>query len=68
MFVFTMVSAPLMAVTLAVLIYSLVGWGRVTGEEPPMQESPAIRTNRTAVGLWITVTSLLADSSWSSGG
>jgi cytochrome c oxidase subunit 2 len=60
MFVFTIVSAPLMAVTLAVLIYSLVGWGRVTGEEPPMQESPAIRTNRTAVALWISVTSVLA--------
>ena len=60
MFVFTIVSAPLMAITLAVLIYSLIGWGRVTGDEPPMQESPAIRTNRTAVALWISVTSVLA--------
>jgi len=60
MFVFTVVSAPLMAVTLAILIYSLLGWGRVHGEEPPMQESPAIRTNGTAVGLWVTVTSVLA--------
>lgn len=60
MFVFTIVSAPLMAVTLAILVYSLLGWGRVTGEEPPMQESPAIRTNATAIGLWVTVTSALA--------
>jgi cytochrome c oxidase subunit 2 len=60
MFVFTVVSAPLMAVTLAIIIYSLLGWGRVTGDEPPMQENPAIRTNRTAVGLWIAVTSVLA--------
>jgi cytochrome c oxidase subunit 2 len=60
MFVFTIVSAPLMAITLAILAYSLTGWGRVTGEEPPMQESPAIRTNSTAVILWIATTSILA--------
>ncbi len=60
MFVFTIVSAPLMAVTLAVLLYSLVGWGRVSGDEPPMQESPAIRSNRVANSLWIMATSLLA--------
>ena len=60
MFVFTIVSAPLMAVTLAILVYSLLGWGRVTGEQPPMQESPAIRTNSTAIALWVTVTSTLA--------
>jgi cytochrome c oxidase subunit 2 len=60
MFVFTVVSAPLMAITLAILFYSLTGWGRVTGEDPPMQESPAIRTNGTAVVLWIAATSILA--------
>jgi cytochrome c oxidase subunit 2 len=60
MFVFTIVSAPLMAITLAILIYSLLGWGRVSGDEPPMQESPAIRTNTIAVTLWIAVTSVLA--------
>jgi len=62
-FVFTFVSAPLMAVALAILMYSLLGrdWGgRVHGEEPPMQESPAIRTNSLGVILWITATSLLA--------
>jgi len=60
MFVFTVVSAPLMAVTLSIIIYSLVGWGRVSGDEPPMQESPAIRTNAIGVTLWIAVTSVLA--------
>ena len=59
-FVFTIVSAPLMAITSSILIYSLLGWGRVTGEEPPMQESPAIRTNGMAVVIWVTATSLLA--------
>jgi cytochrome c oxidase subunit 2 len=60
MFVFTVVSAPLMAVTLSILIYSLTGWKPVRGDEPPMQESPAIRTNGRGIILWITVTSLLA--------
>jgi len=62
MFVFTLVSAPLMAVTLAILLYSLFGWGRVKakGSEPPMQESPAIRSNSTANALWISTTSILA--------
>ena len=49
-----------MAITSSILIYSLLGWGRVTGEEPPMQESPAIRTNGMAVVIWVTATSLLA--------
>ncbi len=60
MFVFTIVSAPLMAITLSILLYSLVGWGRISGDEPPMQDSPAIRTNKTATVLWITATSVLA--------
>ena len=60
MFVFTIVSSPLIAITLAILLYSLFGWKRVTGDQPPMQDSPAIRTNRTATVLWITATSVLA--------
>ena len=60
MFVFTVVSAPLIAVTLAIIFYSLLGWGGVSGDEPPMQESPAIRTNGTAVTIWIAATSILA--------
>jgi cytochrome c oxidase subunit 2 len=37
-----------------------VGWGRVTGDQPPMQESPAIRSNAIGTYLWIGATSLLA--------
>lgn len=60
MVVLTIVCAPLMAFTIATLIYSIFGWEHVTGDEPPLQESPAIRTNTTAVILWTAVTSLLA--------
>ena len=60
MFVFTVVSGPLIGVTLAILLYSVFGWGRVKGDEPPMQENPAIRGNTTATVLWISATSLLA--------
>jgi len=60
MFVFTVVSGPLIGITLAILLYSLFGWGRVKGEEPPMQENPAIRGNSTANFLWIAATSVLA--------
>ena len=48
------------AVTAAILLYSLFGGGRVTGDTPPLQDSPAIRTNAIGVTLWIAVTSLLA--------
>ena len=58
--VFTIASAPLMAITLATILYSLTGWKHSSGEEPPMQDSPAIRTNAVAVITWITATSLLA--------
>jgi cytochrome c oxidase subunit 2 len=60
MFVFTIVSSPLMAITVSILLYSYFGWGRVHGEEPPMQDSPKILTNRTGVTLWIAATSVLA--------
>ncbi|MCX6415138.1 MAG: cytochrome c oxidase subunit II [Actinobacteria bacterium] len=60
MFVFTIVSAPIMAITATVMLYSLLGWGRVHGEEPPMQESPALRSNPIAIYGWIGATSLLA--------
>jgi len=60
MFVFTVASGPLIGITLAVLLYSLFGWGRVKGDEPPMQENPAIRGNTTATSLWIGATSILA--------
>ena len=61
MVVLTIASAPLMAFTLAVLLYSLFGgWQHMGGEKPPMQESPGIRTNGVGVTLWISVVSVLA--------
>ena len=59
-FVFTIVSIPITAFVFAVLLYSLVGWKQVSGDEPPMQDSPAIRTNRIGVILWTVVSSALA--------
>jgi cytochrome c oxidase subunit 2 len=58
--IFTIASAPLIAITLSVIFYSLTGWKHDGGEEPPMQDSPAIRTNPVAVIAWIAATSLLA--------
>lgn len=60
MVVLTLASTPLIAFTCAVLLYSLFGWKHVSGEEPPMQESPAIRTNAVGTTMWIGVTSVLA--------
>jgi len=59
-FVFTLVSIPITAFVFAVLLYSLIGWKHVSGDEPPMQESPAIRSNRIGVVLWAVVSSALA--------
>lgn len=58
--VFTVVSIPLMAVTLAILAYSLWGWGRIKSDTPPMQDNPRIHTNRTAVATWTIFTAVLA--------
>jgi cytochrome c oxidase subunit II len=59
-FVFTLVSIPITAFVFAVLLYSLIGWKHVSGDQPPMQESPAIRSNRIGVVLWTFVSSALA--------
>lgn len=59
-FVFTLVSIPITAFVFAVLLYSLIGWKQVSGDEPPMQDSPAIRSNRIGVILWTVVSSGLA--------
>lgn len=59
-FWFTIVSIPITAFVFAVLVYSLLGWKRISSEEPPMQESPAIRTNRVGTVLWTVVSSGLA--------
>ena len=59
-FVFTIVSIPITAFVFAVLVYSLIGWRQISGDEPPMQDSPAIRTNTIGVILWTFASSLLA--------
>lgn len=59
-FWFTIVSIPITAFVFAVLVYSLLGWKRISAEEPPMQESPAIRSNRVGVVMWTAVSSALA--------
>jgi len=59
-FVFTMVSIPITAFVFAVLVYSLLGWKHVSGDTPPEDESPAIRSNTIGVVLWTVVSSVLA--------
>lgn len=59
-FVFTLVSTPIVAFVLAVLLYSLFKWRRHKGDEIPTEDSPAIRTNTVGVMLWTAVTSVLA--------
>ena len=59
-FVFTLVSIPITAFVFAVLVYSLIGWKHVSGDEVPSDESPAIRTNTVGVVMWSVVSSALA--------
>ncbi len=59
-FVFTLVSIPISAFVFAVLVYSLLGWKHVKGDQVPKDESPAIRSNTIGVVLWTVVSSALA--------
>lgn len=59
-FWFTIVSIPMTAFVFAVLVYSLLGWKRISSEDPPMQQSPAIRSNRVGVIMWTATSSVLA--------
>jgi len=59
-FVFTVVSIPITAFVFAVLVYSLLGWKHVSGDEIPADQSPAIRSNTIGVVLWTVVSSVLA--------
>lgn len=59
-FVFTLVSIPITAFVFAVLLYSLFGWKGKSGEAPPNNDNPAIRTNAVAVITWTVSSSLLA--------
>ena len=59
-FVFTLVSIPITSFVFAVLLYSLFGWKGKSGETPPNNDNPAIRTNAVAVITWTATSSLLA--------
>lgn len=59
-FVFTIVSIPITAFVFAVLLYSLFGWKGKSGDSPPNNDNPAIRTNAVAVITWTAASSLLA--------
>ena len=58
--VFTLVSIPITSFVFAVLLYSLFGWKGKTGEAPPNNDNPAIRTNAVAVITWTAASSILA--------
>jgi len=59
-FVFTLVSVPIVAFVFAVLVYSLLKWRKYKGDQIPEDESPAIRTNTVGVVLWTAMSSVLA--------
>lgn len=59
-FVFTLVSIPITSFVFAVLLYSLFGWKGKSGDAPPNNDNPAIRTNAVAVITWTATSSLLA--------
>ena len=59
-FVFTLVSIPITSFVFAVLLYSLFGWKGKTGDAPPNNDNPAIRTNTVAVITWTVASSMLA--------
>ena len=58
--VFTLVSIPITAFVFAVLLYSLFGWKGKSGDVPPNNDNPAIRTNAVAVITWTAASSILA--------
>jgi cytochrome c oxidase subunit 2 len=58
--VFTLVSIPITAFVFAVLLYSLFGWKGKSGDVPPNNDNPAIRTNVVAVITWTAASSILA--------
>jgi len=58
MTVFSVAAAPVMALVLAIAIYSLVGW-RSRGSEPPIGDGPPIRGNSRVTATWMVVSSIL---------
>lgn len=58
MTVFSVAAAPVMALVLAVAIYSLIGW-RSRGSAPPIGDGPPIRGSGPVTATWMVVSSLL---------
>ncbi|HEY8653141.1 MAG TPA: cytochrome c oxidase subunit II [Dermatophilaceae bacterium] len=58
MTIFSVAAAPVMALVLAVAVYSLIVW-RSRGSEPPIGDGPPIRGNGLATATWIVASSLL---------
>jgi len=58
MTLFTYAAAPVAALVIAVVLYSIVGWRQPKGAGPS-DESPAIRTNGPVTTVWVIVSSLL---------
>lgn len=60
MTVFSIAASPVAALVWAIALYSLLKWrrrGRIT--TPPEDDGPAIRTNKPATAIWVTVSSVL---------
>jgi len=55
---FTYAAAPVAALVISVVIYSIFGW-RQAKSAGPSDESPAIRTNGPATTAWVLVSSIL---------
>jgi cytochrome c oxidase subunit 2 len=58
MTIFSVAAAPVMALVLAVGVYSLMAW-RSRGSEPPIGDGPPIRGNGRVTVTWMVVSSIL---------
>lgn len=58
MTIFSVAAAPVMALVLAVAVYSLIGW-RSRGAEQPSGDGPPIRGNSPVTATWMVLSSLL---------
>ncbi len=58
MTIFSVAAAPVMALVLAVAVFSLVGW-RSRGLEQPIGDGPPIRGNGRVTATWMVVSSIL---------
>jgi len=58
MLVFMIIAAPVIALVVAIGVYSLVAW-RVGHDDPPTEDGPPIRENATILATWLGVSSVL---------